>query len=152
MRQTTLLLVIGLVLAGGAAALTLDARLEATPQDRTAETVDAGSQMPTAPSLDEADATVTVRDFEFEDEATGTPVTRIEAGETVRWTWTEGCHSVTEGIRGVGSSMFDSKETCAVFEDGDPQTTFEVTFDEPGVYTYHCQPHLQMEGLVVVQA
>ncbi len=33
-----------------------------------------------------------------------------------------------------------------------PDETFSHTFDEPGEYAYHCQPHPNMRGLVKVRA
>jgi len=136
-RQPKVMLAVGVLLASASTALALDAdQLGLETQD--------------------VDATVVVQNFEFTDQATDGPVTVVEPGDTVRWVWEGGCHSVTEGVRGPDSdpatdSAFDSEVRCAQFdEDGDALTTFEVTFDEPGVYTYFCRPHPQMEGVVVV--
>lgn len=137
MKQTKVMLAVGVVLATASTALALDA----DTLSLTAE---------------EPDATVVVRNFEFEDAASGGPVTIVEAGDTVRWVWEGGCHSVTEGVRGpygnpATPAAWDSGVQCATFDDdGDPLTTFEVTFEQPGVHKYFCQPHAQMEGLVVV--
>lgn len=158
MRHTTILLVAGLALAGGATALSLQADTEppepeALEPDETDEEADA--DVDTAVDA-EVGAEVTVRNFEFSDEDTGTSVTHVEAGDTVRWTWRGGAHSVTHGVRGpgsepVGPSAFDSDVRSTSYdEDGTPTTTFEVTFDEPGAYEYFCKPHPQMEGLVLV--
>lgn len=146
MRQTTIMLVAGLVLAGGATALSL--RADPAPATDAATDPDGTGTA--------ADAEVTVRNFEFSDGDTGTPVTHVAVGDTVRWTWEGGCHSVTQGVRGygnepVGPSAFDSGVRCTSYdEDGTPTTTFTVTFDQPGAYKYFCRPHPQMEGLVVV--
>lgn len=148
MRQTTIMLVAGLVLAGGATALSLSA--DPAP---AADAATDGDDTQAA-----ADAEVTVQDFEFSDADTGTPVTHVQVGDTVRWTWEGGCHSVTQGVRGpgsepVGPSAFDSGVQCTSYdEDGTPTSTFTVTFDEPGAYKYFCKPHASMEGLVVVDA
>lgn len=137
MRQAKLMLAVGVLLATGSTALALDAG-------------GLGLQ------AEEPDATVVVQNFAFQDEETGTPVTTIEVGETVRWTWEGGCHSVTEGVRdGSGGTLttpaFDSELRCAQFdEDGDALTTMEATFDEPGVFSYFCKPHPKMQGIVVV--
>jgi plastocyanin len=140
MRQATFVLVGALVLAGVSTVLSL--RAEAQPA-------------PEAPAGSSADAVVTVDNFQFEDQDTGTPVTHVDVGDTVRWVWTGGCHSVTDGVRSpygqpIGPSAFDSGVQCTDYEEGEPVTTFSVTFDEPGVYKYYCKPHVQMEGLVIV--
>lgn len=134
MRQAKVMVTVGVLLAAASTALALDA--DALVFDTS-----------------EADATVHVQNFEFEDQETDRPITIIEAGETVEWVWQSGCHSVTEGVRGDDATprFFDSGVVCATFdEDGNPATTFQHTFTEPGVYKYHCQPHFQMEATVVV--
>lgn len=132
MRQAKVMLTVGVLLAAASTALALDADalgIESEPA-----------------------ATVHVQNFEFEDQETDSPVTTIEAGQTVKWVWQSGCHSVTHSVRGEEAtpSAFDSGVQCTAFEGGQPVTTFEVTFEEPGVYEYHCQPHVSMEGTVVV--
>lgn len=110
-------------------------------------------------ATDQTAATVEVKNFEFEDGETGTAVTTIEAGQTVTWVWTSGSHSVTQGVRGggpgadpVGPSLFDTGvQDTSYDEDGTPTTTFNYTFEEPGVYEYYCRPHVQMTGIVVVK-
>lgn len=132
MRQAKVMLTVGVLLATASTALALDA-----------DSLGLQSEEP--------EATVTVRNFEFVDEDTGTPLTVVEAGDTVRWVWKGGCHSVTQGLRGQAiQGAFDSQVQCTTYDNGEPATTFEVTFEEPGTYDYHCQPHAQMEGVVVV--
>jgi len=78
----------------------------------------------------------------------------LQAGATATFENVSGSHSVTayhpdndkpQRVPDAGSS-FDS----GVMSEGD---TFEHTFQEPGVYNYHCTPHegLGMVGLVVVE-
>lgn len=63
---------------------------------------------------------------------------------TVRWEW-----------NGRGGSH-DVVERNGLFESGDPvdseTETFEVTFDQPGVFKYYCTPHRSqgMKGVVFV--
>jgi len=44
-----------------------------------------------------------------------------------------------------------------IFEDGErsprllPEEVYKRTFDKPGTYPYHCEPHPQMKGEVVVE-
>lgn len=67
----------------------------------------------------------------------------VDAGTTITWEWTGegGAHNVVS--------------TDGSFRSGDPVAsgTFEYTFDDPGVYTYYCDPHrgLGMKGAVVVR-
>lgn len=73
----------------------------------------------------------------------GSPVLRIDPGTTVtfRWTGRGGVHNV---------NVLDSDwKSSLTYEQG---TTYEVTFDESGVYRYVCDPHrpLGMKGIVIV--
>lgn len=74
----------------------------------------------------------------------GSPVLRVDPGTTVtfRWTGRGGVHNV---------NVLDSDRKSSLnYEEG---TTYEVTFDESGVYRYACDPHraLGMKGLVIVE-
>ena len=62
----------------------------------------------------------------------------IGLGDTVRWEWVSGFHNVVSGFPGeVGEGL--------LFDSGDPTsgvgTSFEFTFDESGLYGYHCEVH-----------
>lgn len=68
----------------------------------------------------------------------------VTPGTTVRWEWT-----------GRGGAH-DVQENNGVFDSGRPvdreDATFQITFDEPGVYKYFCSPHRTqgMKGVVFV--
>ena len=65
----------------------------------------------------------------------------IDVGTTVTWTNYDGVdHTVTSDEGGI----FDSERFG---KDG----TFRHTFDTPGEYSYHCEPHSNMHGLVTVR-
>ncbi|MCH7703148.1 MAG: PEP-CTERM sorting domain-containing protein [Planctomycetes bacterium] len=68
----------------------------------------------------------------------------IEPGDAIRWLWVEGFHNVVSGLpeSGDAGELFFSGPPTAV-----PGTTFEFTFNEPGVYGYHCHPHEEL-GMV----
>ena len=74
----------------------------------------------------------------------GPPAVHVDNGATVTWIWTgQGCpHNVV-----AEEGTFDSGEPGC--EEASP---FEFTFEEDGIYQYHCAPHLQlgMKGAVVV--
>ena len=100
----------------------------------------------------------------FNDAETLLPVTEIQVGDAVRWTWnSEHCHSVT-------ASEFDSGYHYPAPEPGTPagvpglfdypapemedtSLAYTLTFDEPGTYTYSCVHHaaIGMTGVVVVE-
>ena len=66
----------------------------------------------------------------------------VDVGATVTWTNYDGvAHTVTsdEGEE-LKSPLFGQNGT------------FSYTFDKPGVYFYHCEPHPNMKGLVTVRA
>ncbi len=65
----------------------------------------------------------------------------IDPGDTIRWLWVEGFHNVVSGFPESGNTgefFFSGPPT------GVPGTTFEFTFNEPGVYGYHCHPHEEL--------
>lgn len=65
----------------------------------------------------------------------------VTAGQAVRWTNRDNtAHTVTFADQGVHSSG-----TIAA------NGTFAVSFARPGVYHYHCAPHPEMRGVVVVR-
>lgn len=122
-----------------------------------------------APPASEVDATVFLLHNSYHDNATLSPVTRIEPGDTVRWLWnSEHCHSVTgdriasgfhypeqkpdtqEGVPGLFHYPVPASEAL-----GDPPTlSFTRTFEQEGVYHYQCVHHgvIGMQGVVVVQS
>lgn len=62
----------------------------------------------------------------------------IQAGDTVLWTWVSGFHNVVSGTEG-------EPDEGVLFSSGDPTgaagTTFEFTFNDVGLYDYHCEVH-----------
>lgn len=70
---------------------------------------------------------------------------RVSVGETVTWVNMDHVmHTVSFGAHG------DHDETL----DSGPMNHMDVwsaTFDEPGTYEYHCEPHPYMTGTVVVE-
>ncbi|MCH8993557.1 MAG: cupredoxin domain-containing protein [Chloroflexi bacterium] len=65
----------------------------------------------------------------------------IDAGTTVTWT---NYDSVDHTVTSDEGDVLDSERFG---EDG----TFRHTFDTPGEYYYHCEPHSNMHGLVTVR-
>lgn len=111
----------------------------------------------------DAAATVNVAGFSFTDQASASPVTHITAGQSVTWTWGDTfCHSVTEGIFGAQSygipqqvppPSFTTHGTTNVLAEPDgTNNSFTHTFDQPGVYQYYCDHHVEvgMKGVVIV--
>ncbi|AQL43822.1 halocyanin [Halorientalis sp. IM1011] len=72
------------------------------------------------------------------------PAVHVDTGTTVVWEWTGegGAHNVVSN-----DEVFDS----GAAESGSG-VTFEYTFEEGGIYNYHCVPHegMGMKGSIVV--
>lgn len=69
------------------------------------------------------------------------PVITIKAGEIIRW--------VNHEKRTSHSIVFPAEgglESERLF----PQESWERRFDRPGRHDYHCGPHPEMKGVVVV--
>jgi plastocyanin len=94
-------------------------------------------------------ATVTVRDFAFVDDASGTTRTTIAAGSTVTWHWlatNEAPHTATQTLV-VGPGLLDAPFDSGTLEAG---ASYSVTFGSAGLYQYHCALHGSMTGQVLV--
>ena len=79
---------------------------------------------------------VLIRDYKFD------PATiEIKVGQTVKWT--NGEKRTSHSIVFLGSSGF---ETERLF----PGESWERLFAQPGTYPYHCGPHPEMSGQVIV--
>jgi plastocyanin len=78
----------------------------------------------------------------------------ISVGDTVRWTWAEGGHSVTSGPPCFVDSQFCSPDdtNCPAGVLSGQGTVYTHTFSEPGVYSYFCHAHcaIGMTGVVNV--
>ena len=92
-----------------------------------------------------APVVVHVYNFDFSTGPSGSPVVdpTINVGETVRWVWDSGFHSV-QSIAG-SAEVWNSPVTSTV------GFTFDHTFNAPGMFPYHCSIHAGMVGTVVVQ-
>lgn len=76
----------------------------------------------------------------------GPPAVHVDNGATVRWEWTSdgsAAHSVVSSDDGPLDSGGVTDE---------PGVNYEYTFENDGIYLYHCAPHaaLAMKGAVVV--
>ena len=62
----------------------------------------------------------------------------INTGDTVRWEWISGFHNVVNGFPG-------DPDEDTIFNSGPPTsdagTFFEYTFNDEGVFGYHCEVH-----------
>lgn len=93
-------------------------------------------------ATDRTEVTVTVAPEAF---AFDPAAVEIETGTTVVWEWS--------GVYGAHNVVAED----GTFDSGDPVSeeghTFEYTFEEPGAYKYHCDPHegQGMKGGVLVR-
>ena len=82
--------------------------------------------------------------------ATVVDTVRITTGQTVRWQWGDGFHTVTSGTGAEDPNsglLFDAPS--------DPgHTTFDFTFNDAGTVPYYCAFHelFNMKGIVIVTA
>ncbi|MDZ7733991.1 MAG: cupredoxin family copper-binding protein [Acidimicrobiia bacterium] len=81
-----------------------------------------------------------VLDLEIVDYAYQPTVDEISVGETITWTNRDEFEHTTTADDGTWDSG-------PLAEGG----SFEVTFDEPGTYAYHCDIHNFMTGEIVVR-
>jgi plastocyanin len=79
---------------------------------------------------------VLIRDYKF-----GPATVEIRVGQTVKWT--NGEKRTSHSIVFQGPSGF---ETERLF----PGESWERLFAQPGTYLYHCGPHPEMSGQVIV--
>ena len=114
-----------------------------TPAPGTESTPDAGATADPSDAPDAATSsathTVKVGDFAYEPAKL-----KIAVGDTVRWVWTDGTHTVTEGTNCTAKAGgFNSARHTAAF-------TYEHTFDAAGTFDYFCdyREHCTMMGQV----
>ena len=76
----------------------------------------------------------------------------ISAGDTVRWTWMTGFHSVTSGNPCITDSQFCSPNdmNCAARTLSGPGTVYQHLFAQAGTYSYFCAAHCEYGMLGVV--
>ena len=76
----------------------------------------------------------------------------ISVGDTVRWTWAEGGHSVTSGDPCTPDEQFCSPDNtnCDQGTLSGEGTVYEHTFDQAGTYNYFCFAHCAIGMTCVV--
>jgi amicyanin len=103
-----------------------------TPSPTAAPTVT------TKPSADSSayTSTITIKNFTFQP-----PEVTVEKGTLVTW--------VNEDSVGHTVTSNDGKfSSSGSFSKGD---SYQVQFNDPGTYTYHCAPHPFMKGTIIVE-
>lgn len=79
----------------------------------------------------------------------------VAVGDTVRWVWQSGGHSVVSGLPGSADGLFcspsDSQCPNALLSNGG--STYEHTFTQAGTFPYYCSVHfvLGMTGTITVR-
>jgi PKD repeat protein len=90
----------------------------------------------------------------FQDQASGTSTTTIQAGDTVQWNWVSGTHSTTAGTCTSGGYYGGSCTPDGGWDSGQQSQgfSFHQTFNTVGSYNYYCSIHqAMMQGMVKVQ-
>ena len=95
----------------------------------------------TTPSPTPTPATVKGSNFQWRDDASGTPVTTIKVGGSITWTITGGTHQLE---RVAPSAANGCDELDASFDSGDLTSgqTVTRTFTKVGTFGYRCGIHL----------
>ncbi|HEX7166903.1 MAG TPA: plastocyanin/azurin family copper-binding protein [Acidimicrobiales bacterium] len=90
------------------------------------------------------DATVVaIEDFTF-----APAEIEVKAGTTVRWENADAfLHTVTSGATSGPENEPDGRFDEELADAG---SSAEVTFEEPGTYTYYCRQHNAMDGTITV--
>ena len=93
-----------------------------------------GGGSPRGDSGQTAMSDVSIVDFAFQP-----ALIIVGVGDTVEWTNT-------------GNAQHTVDSDTEIFESDiiDPGETFSYTFDDPGIFPYHCDIHPHMRGMVVV--
>jgi amicyanin len=152
MKKSTLtLIIVAVLVAGGGAvyALTRPDNDDTNQASESTSDTTTDSQQnsnpvaaePETPASD-GDNQVASDEVEIEDFAFGPATITIKKGTTVRWTNKD---SVQHNIEpDTESDAFKRSELLSKDE------SYSFTFNTAGTYTYHCQPHPQMTGKVIV--
>lgn len=76
---------------------------------------------------------------------------KVPAGTEVRFVWDSDGHNIVMDDQPEAADWWGTPDTPSVTYDAGYE--FSHTFDVPGVYEFHCQPHetLGMEGTIVVE-
>lgn len=73
---------------------------------------------------------------------------RVPVGTTVTWVNMDGVmHTVSFGAHGDDHQGGAAMDSGPMYHMG----VWSLTFDEPGTYEYHCDPHPYMTGTVIVE-
>ena len=95
----------------------------------------------TALQIIEEENTIAILNYEFSQETL-----TIKSGTTITWINLDVVpHTVYSGTHENPADFFESGSLRQ-------NESFSYTFNEPGVYVYHCDPHPYMEGVIIVEA
>jgi plastocyanin len=134
--KNRLALVIALLalLAGALAASACggDSKEKATPAATSPAGTPKATQAATTPEAE--GASVEIKDFAFEPKTV-----TIKVGQTVTWTNQDSTTHTVTGDGGIDSDGLSKGKS------------YSKTFDTEGAFDYHCSPHPQMTGQVIVQ-
>jgi plastocyanin len=102
-----------------------------TPTQPAASPTPTRTVTPTPPAGGVRDVTVGGTTLTYRDSVSGNSVTTITVGQTVRWNWAGGQHSVSS----TGTEAFESGEHEGT------TFTFSHTFNQAGTFPYLCSVH-----------
>lgn len=85
--------------------------------------------------------TVTVQNTVF---GTGNAATHISAGDSVKWVWVNGSHTVTSGTVDASGKHPDGTFNASI---NTASTSFTFQFPTAGTFPYYCSPHATCCGM-----
>jgi plastocyanin len=145
MKKVAVIIVALLVVGGAAAAFFILNDKDDTSTSNTSTQADNSGENESTQqesATEESETAVATDEVEIENFAFGPDAITVKKGTKVTWTNKDSTkHTVTPDEEG---GAFEGSELLAQDE------SYSFTFDQAGTYTYHCQPHPEMTGTVVV--
>lgn len=142
-KYLPVIVVVVLVAVGAGLILARDSeKAPAAGESQTSshEDMDSTGNQATEPASEDSDQAVSTNSVTISDFAFSPASITVKKGTTVTWTNQD---SVAHTVTSDSGNMLDSP----LFSEGE---TFSFTFNQTGTFTYHCTPHPQMKGTVVV--
>jgi plastocyanin len=99
-----------------------------------------GSSSTTPEVQPTAETTIPANSVEIKDFAFGPGTLTVKVGDTVTWT--------NKDITGHSATADDKSFDTGVLSQGESGT---FTFTKAGTYGYHCTPHPNMKGTIIVE-
>ena len=143
MKRYIIGIIVAVLAVGGLIGFTLAAREDETPATaNTTSTASSTTDMLSHEQGDNSDVSEETNSVTIENFAYRPSKITVKKGTTVTWTNRD---STQHNI--MPDTVSDDFEGSELLDRGE---SYSFTFDKAGTYTYHCTPHPEMTGQVVV--